>query len=446
MHLLENIIPALVSLWTGTYKDIHGGHTDYVFSGSAFEALGEVCAASSRTIPTVFGARIPNIATQRYQFIAETWILFATLLGPALLHRHFSKKEYYDHFIQLAFLVNLCLQLELSDEDIHAIEHGFATWVKEYERRLYYQNCSGRLPVCTLPVHALLHVADDIRNAGPVWCYWAFPMERFCGVLGRAVKNRKHPYISLSHRVRDVAQLNQIKLIYCLSDELDLSDSKEAEVNGHRYASYPDVALVPPSPTLPVSADLRNKIASHLATVFDTQRTRMLRFVPTQLKHWTKLKIVDGDLIHASHLAPSNNDSAYSRDATYARYTLDIDKYRNQPTREPEFVRRVYYGQVLSFFELSLPADSPHTSDDAPTTHVLAQVACHHVKSEDERIYYYDSSCPPPSVEVIDVDQIDCLIGRVKDDRRWVILERPAAAEKVDFASELREIAVETRL
>ncbi|KAI5832007.1 hypothetical protein K523DRAFT_236192 [Schizophyllum commune Tattone D] len=133
MHLLENLIPALVSLWTGTYKDIHGGRADYIFSGSALEALGDACAASSRTVPAVFGARIPNIATQRYQFIAETWILFATLLGPALLHRHFSKKEYYHHFVNLVSLVNLCLQLELSDEDILTIEHGFAAWVKEYE-------------------------------------------------------------------------------------------------------------------------------------------------------------------------------------------------------------------------------------------------------------------------------------------------------------------------
>ncbi|KAI5894710.1 uncharacterized protein SCHCODRAFT_02726591 [Schizophyllum commune H4-8] len=171
----------------------------------------------------------------------------------------------------------------------------------------------------------------------------------------------------------------------------------------------------------------------------------MLHFVPTQLKHWTKLKIIDGDLIHASSLVPNNDSSAYSRDATYARYTLDIDKFREQPAREPEFERRVYFGQVLKFFELNLPVNFPHTSGDMPTTHVLAQVLCHHVESDDDKVWYYDSTCPAPSLEIIDVDQIDCLIGRVKDDRRWVILERPAIAEKVDFATELREIAVETR-
>lgn len=61
---------------------------------------------------------------------------------------------------------------------------------------------------------------------GPLWCYWEFVMERFCGSLLPAVKSRKHPYVSLAHRVRDIAQLSQIKLIYGLSDELDLSNQK----------------------------------------------------------------------------------------------------------------------------------------------------------------------------------------------------------------------------
>lgn len=61
---------------------------------------------------------------------------------------------------------------------------------------------------------------------GPLWCYWEFVMERFCGSLLPAVKSRKHPYTSLARRVRDIAQLSQIKLIYGLFDALDLSDRK----------------------------------------------------------------------------------------------------------------------------------------------------------------------------------------------------------------------------
>ena len=88
--------------------------------------------------------------------------------------------------------------------------------------RMYYQHDLRRLRVCTLPIHALLHIADDIRNAGPVWCYWAFAMERFCGLLANSNKSRRWPWMSINYRIFDVIQLNQIKVLYNLDEELDL--------------------------------------------------------------------------------------------------------------------------------------------------------------------------------------------------------------------------------
>ena len=93
-----------------------------------------------------------------------------------------------------------------------------------YNNRIYYQYNPGRLAVCTLPVHALLHLAQDIRQAGPVWCYWAFPMERFCGKLSASAKSRRWPYRSLSYRICDMEHLNQIKILYDLGKELDLEN------------------------------------------------------------------------------------------------------------------------------------------------------------------------------------------------------------------------------
>ena len=68
-------------------------------------------------------------------------------------------------------------------------------------------------------IHALLHIADGIESAGPVWCYWAFAMGHFCGAVGRHVKNRQNPYASLDRRVRDLAQLQTVKLKYGLMDK-----------------------------------------------------------------------------------------------------------------------------------------------------------------------------------------------------------------------------------
>ncbi|KAJ7708727.1 hypothetical protein B0H17DRAFT_901467, partial [Mycena rosella] len=66
----------------------------------------------------------------------------------------------------------------------------------------------------------LLHIADNIRKIGPMWCFWAFVMERFCSSLVPAVKSRKYLFTSLAHHIRDVVQLSQIKLLYSLTAKL----------------------------------------------------------------------------------------------------------------------------------------------------------------------------------------------------------------------------------
>lgn len=62
---------------------------------------------------------------------------------------------------------------------------------------------------------------------GPVWCYWAFPMERHCGRLKLAIRSRRFPYASLDRYVLEDAQLTQIKVFYDLVDELSLRPSRK---------------------------------------------------------------------------------------------------------------------------------------------------------------------------------------------------------------------------
>ena len=88
--------------------------------------------------------------------------------------------------------------------------------------RIFYQCDESRLSVCPLTIHALLHIADGIDAAGPMWCYWPFAMERFCGAVTRGNKNRANPYASLDRRVRDVAQLQMVKVKFGLLETLSL--------------------------------------------------------------------------------------------------------------------------------------------------------------------------------------------------------------------------------
>ena len=168
---------------------------------------------------------------------AETWSTWITYLGHILLQEHFSKPVYYTHFTKLSRLVRLCMSYEMRRSDIELIRNGFIEWVEEYERqvlpslitpciltrtyyRLFYQYDISRLSTCPFSIHVLLHIADGIESAGPVWCYWVFAMEHFCGAVGQHIKNRQNPYASLDQRVQDLAQLQTVKLKYGLMDKL----------------------------------------------------------------------------------------------------------------------------------------------------------------------------------------------------------------------------------
>jgi len=88
--------------------------------------------------------------------------------------------------------------------------------------RYYYKHDPLRISTCPTTVHALLHIASSIREMGPVWAYWAFPMERFCGDILPNIRSRRYPYKSIDRYVSARAHLSQIKLLYNLHQELSL--------------------------------------------------------------------------------------------------------------------------------------------------------------------------------------------------------------------------------
>ena len=63
---------------------------------------------------------------------------------------------------------------------------------------LYYKHDPNRLSACPLTIHALLHIAWGIRVAGPVWTYWAYPMERHYSNRSEADATPTHLSVHLS--------------------------------------------------------------------------------------------------------------------------------------------------------------------------------------------------------------------------------------------------------
>jgi hypothetical protein len=135
MHLIwENLIPNLISLWTGEFKGLDEGVGEYQLNPKVWQAIGEATVAAGSTIPSVFGARPPNPASHKASYSAEAWSFWTLYLGPVLLRRRFRHQRYYKHFIQLVKLLQMCLEFEITTEEVQIIRDGFINWVENYEQ------------------------------------------------------------------------------------------------------------------------------------------------------------------------------------------------------------------------------------------------------------------------------------------------------------------------
>jgi len=214
MHIAwENVIRSLVARWTGEFKALDQGVECYEL-GRDWKTIGAIGASSGPTIPSTYRPQIPDVSQKGSYISADMWTFWTKFLAPVLMRKAFKKPEYFEHFIDLVELFNICLQFEISQAEVEKLRTGFKKWVQGYERlgfppayihlmvtslsyRIYYQDNPKQLPTCTLPIHTLLHIADYIEGWGPVWCYWSFPMERFCGFIKHGVTSMRHPYTSM---------------------------------------------------------------------------------------------------------------------------------------------------------------------------------------------------------------------------------------------------------
>lgn len=141
MHLfLENVIPALIKLWMGNFKDLDVGSENYEISEEVWEEIGQETADAVKDIPAAFVRKLSNIATERSYFTAEAWCFWFMFLAPTLLKDRFPEAKYYDHMCDLVEIMKICLQFETTDAEIDNLEAKIIDWVEDYERSAFCCN------------------------------------------------------------------------------------------------------------------------------------------------------------------------------------------------------------------------------------------------------------------------------------------------------------------
>ncbi|KAI0755878.1 hypothetical protein BC629DRAFT_1296691 [Irpex lacteus] len=448
MHLIyENLIPNLVLLWTGEFKGLNEGTEQYRLDGTVWEAIGKATADSGSTIPSSYGPRVRNVKEDRAYLTADMWSFWALYLGPVLLHRKFKDQKYYDHLIELISLLNGCLSFEFPAEKVQTIREGFVKWVATYEE-FYYQYKPERLPTCVLTIHALLHIADSIEAIGPVWAYWAFPMERYCGILQRSVRSRRFPFANLAQTVLSDARLKQLGLRYNIRQMLSLKPPPNMYV---RSPSYTTCILLPPH--LPAGGVRDSQLTRRVQVHFATQFGKPLAMVR---RHWSGAKVeafgrvrrIGGDTMWASSMMPVSEGH---QDPTWIRYDALVDRnarHRNAP-EDYSHGLTVFYGQLQHILVVTLPS-TPQLNLTERTEYILADIhTCNSDIDGPLNMKMYDSMS---TIQVFDVTCVQGLVGRVKvlavtQSARtkdvWAIIDRSGKSDGAIYVPESEDLTEE---
>lgn len=79
------------------------------------------------------------------------------------------------------------------------------------------------------------------------------------------------------------------------------------------------------------------------------------RDLPWTVKRWDRLSIDSGDTVRVHRERVTVADS---RDATYIRYQLLVDRNAHRQNAEPVFEQEVFYGRLRDVFEIHLPSST----------------------------------------------------------------------------------------
>ncbi|KAJ4473974.1 hypothetical protein C8J55DRAFT_375496, partial [Lentinula edodes] len=429
MHMFENIIPNLVSLWTGKFKGIRG---DYELEASVWEQVGEETVNAVKDIPATFVRRLPNIATDRSSYTAESWVFWFMYLMPILLQNRFNNSVYYDHACHLRDIMVVSLQFTITLDEIEQMRRDIIKWIREYERRL---------AVCTLTIHILIHLPDDIIFCGPAWSTWAFYGERFCGTLQRQVGSRSAPYANLTNRLIYSAYLFQITCRFDLSDILafpdDLDDFEEDDagvVSGERqYAGCilsedPCSVLRPPhSSSSIITSNEYHRIVNYLKEVTGKSERSIKHSLPiiSFTETWGKVRITPrGDSFRTTQILGRNQNA---RNNSGVRYNSQVWDHGQQQYRP-----QLFYGELDKIIVCNIPDDASWGALQG-TTKLLALITPWKTpRGKDAAEGVVEFSMKAAQIAT-DLQSISAVVGKVKTRKRYGIIDRSSASTSTTF-------------
>ncbi|KAI0629766.1 hypothetical protein C8Q77DRAFT_1065046 [Trametes polyzona] len=401
----------------GLDSDPDAGPGPYVIASEVWVEIAQETTDAIRDIPSSFVNAIPDLIKARDAWSAEIWAFWFMYVAPIVLHGRFKDSKYYDHLCELVTIMKTTLQYEISRADVEDLRKRIVNWVEGYEK-FYYQYNVQRLSTCLLVVHGLLHIPDDILNAGPAWATWTFFMERFCGHLKHSLRSRSHPWAHLDRRATNIAHFAHVRAKY---------DLHQLATRPHplSYLRRPRINYTP-------GYDIRGRMSKYLQGLVGGKAAAIANALPEMIPAWGKVRIGHGgDVLRAMLGRPlaGLGASERTRNTSFVRYeTLETDAATGQETRA------VHYGELRAILECALD-NKAIWREYRSTTLLLALIIPCKTNGTDataEAVFYRESKAEL----VVDLQAVQAAVGRVKSRGQWGIIDRSSSLARTIFMAE----------
>nr|GAT52823.1 predicted protein [Mycena chlorophos] len=194
----------------------------------------------------------------------------------------------------------------------------------------------------------------------------------------------------------------------------------------------PGIAVLRPHLVGDIKPAVRKAIERYLLITFEIDQQQARATIPDELSHWGKISFLGGgDKMRCADLN-RYSERHMTRDASFIKYSHEVDKNARHPRRPVVLERRIAYGQLLEILEFR--ADLPTITDEdnritqRPADLLLAVVRPVKLTQKNKlgTPYYQDGQFGP--IEVVDVDDLSCLVARIPDHgsgpKKWALCER----------------------
>jgi len=198
MHcVLEGVTKSLLNMWfsPSLKKEPY----------NVADKVKEVDDKLSRIKPPNDITRCPRkIENERQYWKASEFRSFLLFYGPVVL-RGVLPDEYYRHFIFLSEAIFVLLGDSISFDELDHAERLLQHFCLMFSA-LYSKGKE------TINIHSLLHLADDVRDLGPLWTHSCFPFESYNGNLLKLFHGTQNVELQIVSAVAITQSLPTLKL------------------------------------------------------------------------------------------------------------------------------------------------------------------------------------------------------------------------------------------